>query len=171
MRSLLALISLAMINSIACAQEQETKLVDRLLRPDMSLANSAQSKKFVASDGVLADKEFTAGTFNIREASKLKRFSGQWQFSARGFSAKTFSGGDTAANLWTRSAIPHAQTQYETVAATSLYKAHDSGRSVQVRDFQDTHPFLVQGKSQKALSQQDKPLTIEQVRELLNKNK
>lgn len=145
--------------------------MDRLLRPNMSLANPAQTKKFVASDGVLADKEFTAGTFNIREASKLKRFSGQWQFSARGFSAKTFSGGNTAANLWTRSAIPHAQTEYETVAAASLYKAHDSGRSVQVRDFQDTHPFLVQGKSQKALSQQDKPLTIEQVRELLNKNK
>ena len=103
----------------------------------------------------------------------MKRFSGQWQFSARGFSAKTFSGGNTAANLWTRSAIPHAQTQYETetVAATSLYKAHDSGKSMQVRDFPGTRPFLVQGKSQKALSQQDKPLTIDQVRELLNKNK
>ena len=139
----------------------------------MSLANSAQNKKFVASDGLLTDKKFTTGTFNIREAPKLKRFSGQWQFSARGFSAKTFSGGNTAANLWTRSAIPHAQTQYETetVAATSLYKAHDSGKSMQVRDFPGTRPFLVQGKSQKALSQQDKPLTIDQVRELLNKNK
>ncbi len=162
-----------MINSIACAQDQETKLVDRLLRPNMSLANPAQTKKFVASDGVLADKKFTAGTFNTREASKLKGFSGQWQYSARGFSAsaKPFSDGKTAANLWTRSAIPHAQTQYETVAATSLYKAHDSGRSVEVRDFEGTRPFLVQGKSQKALSQQNKPLTIEQVRELLNKNK
>ena len=139
----------------------------------MSLANPAQNKKFVASNGLLTDKKFTAGTFNIREAPKLKRFSGQWQFSARGFSAKTFSSGNTAANLWTRSAIPHAQTQYETetVAATSLYKAHDSGKSMQVRDFPGTRPFLVQGKSQKALSQQDKPLTIDQVRELLNKNK
>ena len=42
---------------------------------------------------------------------------------------------------------------------------------MQVRDFPGTRPFLVQGKSQKALSQQDKPLTIDQVRELLNKNK
>lgn len=32
-------------------------------------------------------------------------------------------------------------------------------------------PFLDRGKSQKALSARDKPLTIEQVRELLNKNK
>ena len=34
-----------------------------------------------------------------------------------------------------------------------------------------TGPFLGQGKSQKALHAQDRPLTIDEVRELLNKNK
>jgi hypothetical protein len=40
-----------------------------------------------------------------------------------------------------------------------------------VREFSGTRPFLVRGKSQKALSAQDRPLSIDDVRELLNKNK
>jgi hypothetical protein len=46
-----------------------------------------------------------------------------------------------------------------------------TSRAIATRDFASSRTFLDQGKSQKALSQQDKPLTIEQVRELLNKNK
>jgi hypothetical protein len=42
---------------------------------------------------------------------------------------------------------------------------------VDARIFAGNRPFLDQGKSQKALSRQNPPLTIEQVRELLNKNK
>ena len=37
--------------------------------------------------------------------------------------------------------------------------------------FGQARPFLDQGKSQKSLSAHNAPLTIEQVRELLNKNK
>jgi len=40
-----------------------------------------------------------------------------------------------------------------------------------VREYAGNRPFLDKGKSQKSLSAQNKPLTIEQVRELLNKNK
>jgi len=40
-----------------------------------------------------------------------------------------------------------------------------------MRDYAGIRPFLDQGKSQKSLSAQNKQLTIEQVRELLNKNK
>ena len=49
--------------------------------------------------------------------------------------------------------------------------APESGRSVAVGSFAGNRPFLGRGKSQKALSARDTPLTIEQVRELLNKNK
>jgi hypothetical protein len=38
-------------------------------------------------------------------------------------------------------------------------------------DYPGTRPFLAHGKSQKALSAQDRALTIDEVRELLNKNK
>ena len=44
-------------------------------------------------------------------------------------------------------------------------------RTYPVSEFSGTRPFLVRGKSQKALSQQDRPLSIDEVRELLNKNK
>ena len=53
-------------------------------------------------------------------------------------------------------------------ALALLLKAAVTWRS---HSFAGNRPFLGQGKSQKALSAQDRPLTIEQVRELLNKNK
>src|SRR6476659_1045780 len=34
--------------SCLCAQDQERKLMDRLLKPDMTLQNDAQNKKFIA---------------------------------------------------------------------------------------------------------------------------
>jgi hypothetical protein len=49
--------------------------------------------------------------------------------------------------------------------------ASDSDKKNSVAAFSGNRPFLDKGKSQKALSQHDTPLTIEQVRELLNKNK
>ena len=39
------------------------------------------------------------------------------------------------------------------------------------RKFADQHQFSERGKSQKSFDRQNPPLTIEQVRELLNKNK
>src|ERR1022692_4651115 len=58
-----------------------------------------------------------------------------------------------------------------TQTARGVRRAADGDKKVNGRDFAGNRPFLGQGKSQKALSTQDKPLTIEQVRELLNKNK
>ncbi|MBA2744260.1 MAG: hypothetical protein H0U43_08155, partial [Chthoniobacterales bacterium] len=50
--------------------------------------------------------------------------------------------------------------------------AFDAQKAVATSEFDDARrPFLVQGKSQKSLSAKDEPLTLEQVRELLNKNK
>lgn len=49
--------------------------------------------------------------------------------------------------------------------------ASDSEKKISGNDFAGNRPFLGQGKSQKALSAGKQPLTIDQVRELLNKNK
>jgi hypothetical protein len=51
--------------------------------------------------------------------------------------------------------------------STNAYPA----KKYATRDFGGNRPFLGQGKSQKALHSQDRPLTIDEVRELLNKNK
>ena len=40
----------------AVAQKQESKLIDRLLRPNAALVNSAQNKKFVAPASRSFDK-------------------------------------------------------------------------------------------------------------------
>jgi hypothetical protein len=57
------------------------------------------------------------------------------------------------------------------ISTTTVRGATEAGRVMATSDFAGKRPFLGQGKSQKALSQQDQPLSIEQVRELLNKNK
>ena len=49
--------------------------------------------------------------------------------------------------------------------------APENGSNLAAAPFAGNRPFLGRGKSQKALSARDTPLTIEQVRELLNKNK
>ena len=48
------LLTLILFSSLVQAQEQERKLIDRLLRPDMTLQNSAQNKKFVTASVALA---------------------------------------------------------------------------------------------------------------------
>ena len=55
--------------------------------------------------------------------------------------------------------------------APGIRVAPESTATVTVREFPGTRPFLVRGKSQKALQAHNRPLTIEEVRELLNKSK
>ena len=57
------------------------------------------------------------------------------------------------------------------VATAGTRVAPETNASALVREYADNRPFLGKGKSQKSLHAQDKPLTIEQVRELLNKSK
>ena len=130
MRWLLVLICLTTATSLARGQEQENKLVDRLLRPDMTLGNSAQNKKFAAVEGTSVDRKFVAKSFYAGEETSPKRFGGLRDFFARTFGGRKFSRSDTG-----------------------------------------SRPFLGQGTRQKILSQQDKPLSIDEVRELLNRNK
>ena len=54
---------------------------------------------------------------------------------------------------------------------SGLRNAPQAGKKVASRVYPGNRPFLGEGKSQKSLNQQNAPLTIDQVRELLNKNK
>jgi len=60
---------------------------------------------------------------------------------------------------------------FETKKARGVSTNAYSAKKYATRDFAGNRPFLGQGKSQKALHAQDRPLTIDEVRELLNKNK
>jgi hypothetical protein len=157
--------------SCARGQDQERDLVDRLLKPDMSLQNTAQNKKFIASNGVSINKHATTNAFYAEKKSTSKRFSGTRDLSAWQFNAQSFHGGDKATNFSPRKQITNSKRSYSTQTARSLRDAREAGRTVDARIFAGNRPFLDQGKSQRSLDRQNPPLTIEQVRELLNKNK
>jgi hypothetical protein len=164
--------SMAFLASILAtsAQEQEGKLVDRILKPNMSLVNSAQNKQF-RTVGASVVKRAPSKSFDTTNKSLAKPFAGERAFSAQQFAARPFQAGDAAANVSTRSAPPKTEIVYVASAADSTRVAPENGNSLPVTRFAGDRPFLGRGKSQKALSARDTPLTIEQVRELLNKSK
>ena len=152
------------------AQDQERKLIDRLLRPDTQLQNDAQNKKFVA-DRRPINKQAAVGTFYVQKKTNSKKFAGARDFSSWEFNARSFSGRKQQANFSSRNKIMNLHTRYAARRTMDLRVAHDADRTMDSRAFANQRPFLDKGKSQKTLSQQNRPLTIEEVRELLNKNK
>ncbi len=152
------------------AQDQESKLVDRLLRPDTTLRNNAQNKQFTA-DGASINKKATVGTFYIRKKSNSKSFAGTRDFSARQFDSQSFHGTHSASGISSQQAIGNSRPAYATRTARGPRDVPQNNKKVASRSYAENRPFLDQGKSQKSLNRKNAPLTIEQVRELLNKNK
>jgi len=152
------------------AQDQESKLVDRLLRPDTTLRNDAQNKQFSA-DGASINKKATVSTFYLQKKPNSKSFAGTRDFSARQFNSQSFDGTRSASGISSQQAIGNSRPAYATRTARGPRDAPQSDKKVARRSYAENRPFLDQGKSQKSLNRQNAPLTIEQVRELLNKNK
>ena len=169
MRELVGSCFIVILASAAPAQDQERKLVDRLLKPDMTLQSPDQNKQFVA-DKTLVDKRAPVSTFYLQKKSNGRNFGGTRDFSTQPFSNQRSSPAQgKTANLSSRT-TPPAST-YATASLTEVNRARDADKRKGTRDYPGQRPFLEQGKSQKSLSRQNTPLTIEQVRELLNKNK
>jgi hypothetical protein len=169
-KSIGACLLLLIVLSFVHAQDQESKLVDRLLRPDTTLRNDAQNKQFSA-DGASINKKATVGTFYLQKKSNSKSFTGTRDFSARQFNSQSFDGTRSASGISSQQAIGNSRPAYATRTARGPRDASQSDKKVASRSYAENRPFLEQGKSQKSLNRQNAPLTIEQVRELLNKNK
>jgi hypothetical protein len=165
-------ISMALLTGISAtsAQEQEDKLVDRILKPNMSLVNSAQNKQFGATACSLA-KRAPSKSFYTPDKSLAKSLAAGRAFSPRQFAARHFRAGDVTASITTRTELTKTDPVCVAPSAYGTRIAPENGRSLAVAPFTGGRPFLDRGKSQKALSAQDTPLSVEQVRELLNKNK
>ena len=165
-------ISVSLLIALSClrAQDQERKLVDRLLRPDMTLQSSEQKKKFIA-DGTSINKKATVGTFYVEKKSKSKTFLGTRELSTQQFNSRPFHGSRSAFENSSRQAAGNSRLAYPTESAHGPRDASQSDKKVASRSYAENRPFLDQGKSQKSLNRQNAPLTIDQVRELLNKNK
>lgn len=156
--------------SCARAQDQERKLVDRLLRPDMNLHNDAQNKKFIA-DGTSINKRANVGTFYVQKKSNSKSFLAIGHFFTRQFNSQPFYSGRSAVNAPSQQAMGNSRPAYANQTARGVRDAPQSDKKIASRAYAGNRPFLDEGKSQKSLNRQNAPLTIEQVREMLNKNK
>lgn len=170
MRNVIALLLLNFVLSTARGQEQEHRLVDRLLRPDMTLQNSAQDKKFVARVKTF-DKQAEVRPFHIAKVPRTKEYVDRREFSATEFAAHHFRDGEISSTVQTRAQRVRAFSVDNGTGALSIRDMPGGNRKVASSDFTGSRAFLDKGKSQKSLSQHDTPMTIDQVRELLNKNK
>jgi hypothetical protein len=151
------------------AQQQERKLIDRLLRPDFSLQNNAQHKQFVA-EGTVTTKKATTKTFYVFGRSPEKKYTNVRNASVTEFQTKPSPLAQQKANTGSRTTLNKVYAPYP-AATYATHGAVEAEKAIEAYEYADTRPFLVQGKSQKSLSAQDRPLTIEEVRDLLNKNK
>jgi hypothetical protein len=166
----LAILLLVLPCCCARAQEQERKLIDRIMKPDMTLENDAQKKKFTA-DRTSVNKQAHVSTFYLEQKSAGKKFSGTRDFSSGQFATGNFNQTDK------RSARDYAgnnaatPTYSEAPKTASTHTVHDQNKASASHDYASNRPYLEKGKSQKFLNRKNKPMTIDEVRDLLNKNK
>jgi hypothetical protein len=153
------------------AQDQEKKLVDRLLKPDMTLQNDAQNKKFVGNGSVPINKRAKMGSFYVHQKPGSKGFSATRDFSTSQFYSQTYDGKRSASEISSQKTFAHSKAAYADQTTRGVHDASQSGKKVASRSYAGNRPFLDQGTNQKSLNRHNDPLTIEQVRELLNKNK
>lgn len=170
-RMLAPLMTLLLGVCTAGAQTQEKKLVDRLLRPDTSMVNPAQEKKFAATGGVSFEKRIPARSFYVREKTLTKPFSAERALTPQQIAARHFRLGDSPANLSARTELVQKDRIISPPPVPGIRVAPESTTTAAVHEFSGNRPFLGRGKSQRALQAYNRPLTIEQVRELLNKSK
>jgi hypothetical protein len=155
----------------ARAQDQEKKLVDRLLKPDMALQNDAQNKKFTGDGSVSINKRANVGAFYVHRKPRSKDFSGTRDFSTTQFYSQTYRGGRTAHEVSSKPTLANSKSSYANQTARGVRDAPQSGKKIASRAYAGNRPFLDRGTNQESLNRKNEPLTIEQVRELLNKNK
>jgi hypothetical protein len=152
------------------AQEQEDKLVTRLLRPNTTLGNNAQNKKFTSADGARVDKHARVGTFYFQRKSLMKTYATTRDFDTNQYDAHTFDSSGSGSSLLAARSTTQTRS-YATPAARTSVELRDAHKDAESHNFPGNRPFLEKGKSQKSLDRKNSPMTIEQVRELLNKNK
>ena len=177
MRQILApaLLALLALPAFLGAQEQERKLLDRIQRPNMELTNPMQGKSFNGGGGVEI-KDATVGrqAFTGAKSPLLKEFAGTRSFFGiknPWFGNRVFE--TKPASLSKSGGLGKLDAAYPVRDAltrefpSSEKQANLGTSTVPVR------PFLVRGESQGALEQLstkiNKEMTIDDIRELLNK--
>lgn len=150
-------------------QENESEGMKRILSPTLNSATNLQDKSFYGG----ADKGFSTKVGNVKSFQwtdflRLKTYSGAKNFGAKEYWAGNFE--TKAAGTQGKYVIPNVATKSE-LKTSAVREDRDQNKVQETRDYEKNRPYLVPGKAQKALdSQQEaqKPLTVDDVRKLLN---
>ena len=151
------------------AQDQERSLIDRLLRPNTDLQNPAQGKAFHADSKVTLQHN-TANAFVLKSRPNEKMFGDVRKVETKEYPSRLVRA-DVAQRAHLQIHQANVPGQLTTSSARNVRPAYDANLEIPSRRYANEPAFRDQGKSQKSLDRQNPPLTIDQVRELLNKNK
>jgi hypothetical protein len=163
-----------LIQASAFAQKQEQKLLERIQRPDMQLGNPLQSKSFSSVGGPgLKSAPFADKTHSTAQSGTLREFSGTrsflgirnpW-FGQRAYDAKP-------ASLASRVGLQTSKPYPLKGASAKPFSNAEKNANASKPAFA-SKPFLLDGEAQGAMRQISekvkKEMTIDDVRELLNK--
>lgn len=155
----------------AVAQQTESERMSQILSPTLNPVTSLQNKSFYGG----ADKGFAAKSGRVKSfywsnLFKPKSFSGTKSYGASSYWTGEYEGGKKKGPLTGKYAIRDLDKKAE-VKTSEVKDARESRKTTDTRDYAGNRPYLVQGKSQKILDsqqEQSKPLTVDEVRELLN---
>src|SRR3954469_11286912 len=86
-------------------QNQEQKLLDRLLKPNMTMKSSEQDKKFGNTRANVLEKSAPTRSFYAPEKSVSRSYAEERAFTPQQFAARHFRGGDSAANVSARTEL------------------------------------------------------------------
>lgn len=157
-----------------CAQEQEGKLMNRILRPDMTLANDAQNRKFTAAGHASVDQHAHVSTFYLQQKpGPGSAYTNTREYSTRPFAQHSDAEVKPASSSLLAARSTSANRTYDTPSARVSVDLRDAHRTAARADsaFAGNRPFLDKGKDQKSLDRKNKPMSIDDIRDLLNKNK
>ncbi len=146
--------------------------MDRLLRPNASIGNDSQSKKFIADKTSADPRAARVSTFYLQKKSGPATYTNTREFGTRDFSQHAYNDVKPASPLMAARSASLDRT-YQTPAARASVSLRDGHRTAAGSEssYAGNRPFLVRGKSQKSLDSKKKPMTIDDIRELLNKSK
>jgi hypothetical protein len=152
------------------AQDQERRLIDRLLRPKIDLRNNAEGKEFPGANSRFTARSSNPHIFPLAASRNERSFTSVRTIVASEYHSRSFeSDNRNRATVQTHSV--HLPGEITPPVAAGLGETRDAHLGVATRTFAGQTQFQEQGKSQKSLNRHNPPLTIDQVRELLNKNK
>lgn len=189
MRPVVSIFILLALLACARAQEQESGMMSRLessragaldamnnpKKKHPELASSLMNKSFAANNKSLANRTAGTGTFKVD-----KKMAAGGQYTTRSFlgiknpwfGAKVVT--PKKADLWTKSALVNTDTKFATKTAGVKDFAGVDKKLMNRDEVSETRPFLGKGNAQGALDLETakaKNMTIDQVRDLLNKSK